>query len=370
MKSPIEIYINGKLFDKGWSQIHVTRSMDRICSNYTFQCTQTNPFDYKKWEIKMGAPCKVLILGVSIIVGYIEDIHIDYNHSAHTVSISGRDRTCDIVDCTRAPMDENRKALAACISARVPVLQIITALCEPYKIGVTVAANAKQAAQFIFPSITAFDAATPIIEFITKCCKVAQLLPIATHDGNLLLATAGTSTAKTNIVAGYNVLTGALKHSNKDVYSDYMVKGVAPGVDYSALKDAQWMHPVHDNNELAGRYRPLCTLNEVPGDIGDGTHREEWEMRYRSANARSFTYKVQGLTQSDGSPWLLNMNIKVTDAWFGLKGTEEMIINQIEYSVSSETGTSTVLHVCSKAKYDAQIGLDKVKTVFDSLYAK
>ena len=370
MSDKITLKIGGNEFNKDWTDMRVIRSLDRLCSSFEFTCTQLKPFDRNQWPLKIGSTCEVLIADKPVLVGYIEDVNVDYTKDSHTVTIAGRDKTCDIVDCTRAPVDKDGRTLQVHMGRDIRISTMIKKLCEPFGIDVVIDPEAVPLGNTAFPSMTVFDPAAPIIEFVMKGCKTSRLIPMATNDGKLLLTVVGKGQATTKIATGYNVIHGGLKQSNKDVFSIYMTKGYTPGTDFRAPPEYQWTQIFYDKSGLAGRYRPYADLSEVPGDRGTGHNRTYWEAHYRAANSRQYGYSLRGLTQEDGSLWEPNMLVTVLDSVLGIEpARSDMLISQVEYTVTNQ-GSITNLQICSKAKYDTKTGLDSILTIFDSTYAE
>jgi prophage tail gpP-like protein len=363
-KDLISLKINGKDFNKDWDNIKVTRSLDQMCSSFDFTTTQDTPFDPQAWPIQMGAECTVYVADTLVSTGYIEDINIDYNKDSHTVTVAGRDKTADLVDCSRVS--------GATSWSDVSVLSVIKELCRPHGITVSVSPNATAAMGRGLHKAIKFDVGSPIIEKILMLTKIFEVFPMSTEDGNLLLTQTGTIVNIDVLKRGVNILTGALKQSNKERFSHYYVKGIGIVNDSKTPNDwvknnSRFVDP--EINEL--RYRPMASVAQTDVDIAGCKGRAQWEAKYRAANSRLYGYTVQGWTQSDGKTlWKPNTLVQIDDPTFGIpnvklniKGT--FLINAVEYKQTSQ-GTVSILQVCSPEKYKAFAQLEKMKTIFDT----
>ncbi len=92
----IEVQIDNKPYT-AFKTYFFERDMESISSDFNFTLTT---LDGGLFPIKRGAKCVVLVDGVSFCNGYIDKIDIGYSVNDHTISISGRDKTQDIIDST------------------------------------------------------------------------------------------------------------------------------------------------------------------------------------------------------------------------------------------------------------------------------
>ena len=93
----ITLETNGKRYE-GFTTVNVRRSFPvTIWGAFSFNAVSSRAM---RFPIELGDPCKVYANGVSIINGYIEKLSISYSNNEHTISIEGRDKTCDIIDST------------------------------------------------------------------------------------------------------------------------------------------------------------------------------------------------------------------------------------------------------------------------------
>lgn len=390
MNNVISLVVDGKLLAKTWSDIRVKRSMASVCSSFEFVTTQGQPFDYKKWPIKMGAECIVLVDGEQVLTGYIEDINVDYDKDTHTVQVAGRDRTCDLVDC-----HESDGPFEFGTTNPTTVLSIVKSICKPFSISVVVGDAAKQSVKKSFKYTTverSTDSADvqkavqrgkstfyiqpgdPIIGALYRITRWAKVYMLATTDGNLSLTLAGSRVADSKLVLGKNVLRGGLKQSDKERFSVYRVRGYGVSSD-GLIKSPDWLwmngrYPETDPDVYpdqrtgATRYRPFGQLAETAVKIDGVGWMSRAEAQYRTANSRLYNYTVQGWREKNGgSLWEPNTLVAVNDPLFGLDGSQ-LLIESVDYT-QTDQGTLTQLGLCSKEKYTAQAEINKIKTIFD-----
>ncbi len=108
MSDKIVLKVGGKVYS-GWTEVHVSQSLDQLTGTFSFSITNPYPDIPSGWSIKLGGYCVVEINDQVVISGYIDDMPIDYDATSHTIQISGRDRTADLVDCTFVPEYFNKE---------------------------------------------------------------------------------------------------------------------------------------------------------------------------------------------------------------------------------------------------------------------
>lgn len=95
----ITVSINGTNY-AGWTAADVTRSMDAVCGEFNVEL-------FDRWgelemprEIRPGDECQVFAGGEPVITGYVDSVRPSIGPNHHKVAISGRDKICDLVDCS------------------------------------------------------------------------------------------------------------------------------------------------------------------------------------------------------------------------------------------------------------------------------
>lgn len=352
--------INGKTYDKGWDEIVVHTSMDGLSVSFDFSTTQRSPFNPSKWEIQMGAPCTIEYAGNLMATGYIEDIDINYEKNSHTVKISGRDKLADIVDSTTDGKYVNWVGVSA--------QAIIQQLLDPFKVKLKVHSTAtSQMSQILEPK--SINTGDPVFDLIMKIIKLTGMVGIAQADGSLQISAQGILRAGDKLIRGQNVLTGSLKQSDRERFSVYFVKGY----DFTAGGQNTTKQSYFDRFEDTGvrRFRAIGLTVEALGDFRNGESRAMWEAKMRAGKSRKYGYTVQGWTQkTTGKLWDINMLVNVKDDFFAIPSKNipgDLLINSIEFSQSTSSGSLTRMQLVSPEKWKAQVKLDKIKSLNDGL---
>ena len=93
---PFILEVNGSQYE-GLLNGNVSNSFESLSGD--FSCDVSMPQD-KTFPIKRGDKCRVLIHNIPVLDGYVNKINTNLSADGHTITISGRDKTCDIIDNT------------------------------------------------------------------------------------------------------------------------------------------------------------------------------------------------------------------------------------------------------------------------------
>ncbi|EDT6434631.1 phage tail protein, partial [Salmonella enterica subsp. enterica] len=97
MNSRIELFISGKVFS-GWTGVSVRRSLEHLAGSFELELMM--PGQPVPDGIAPGLPLKLQINGVTVITGYLDTVKHKITATSNKISITGRDKTGDLVDCS------------------------------------------------------------------------------------------------------------------------------------------------------------------------------------------------------------------------------------------------------------------------------
>jgi prophage tail gpP-like protein len=270
----------------------------------------------------------VSVNGKTLITGYVDDRNPTYDAGGHTLEISGRDRTGDLVDCSAQ--------LGHVEFRNVNVLDLATKICDPFKIKV----SAQDGLKFkVVPklSISVGETAFNVIE---QACKLAAVLATATADGNLLLTWAGAGHCSTSLVEGENIKRCEAKFSSGARFAKYVVLGQNAGTDDFFGKKAAHVRGEASDPNVKRSERVLVIRAEGGATSDYAQRRAQWEATVRASRADNITVTLQGWTQANGDLWPVNQLVSLRSPRVGIDG--ELLITQATFTVD-DGGTNTVL---------------------------
>ncbi len=341
MSDKIVLKVRGQEF-RDWTSIFIEKSLFQMVGSFSLVAANILPGDVKKeWGIALEDECQVVINDQIIITGYIDDIPITYDKESHNIQLNGRDKTCDLVDCSFVIEGEDQKNEWK----DQKIIRIIEDLCNVFGIAVSVSAIVEERVNEKLPNKTTFKAneGDTVFDLIFKLCRMKAILPISYGDGRLHLVEGGFGDldAWDDLELGRNIKSGMLTQSNRDRFSRYVLKGQSEKTTENTVEEASQIIAEY-KDEVIPRYRPFVVLSEYKATNPLAKDRIKWEAVNRAGASRSVEYEVQGWTQSNGVVWPLNALIKVKDKFFFDKD-KTWLIAEINFTLDEEQGTVTRL---------------------------
>lgn len=319
----------------GWKTVRIQRSIEQIAGKFSLALTERWSGQDAPWPIQPGAECQVLIDGVPVITGYVDDVEIDYSATEHTVSVTGRDKTGDLVDCSVPNKDKQR--------LNITLLTLAKKLCAPYGIKVTADVDVGPA----FISVTDNSAAS-VFEVLNAATAIRAVLLVSDGLGGLLITRASSERIQTVLWLGENVLACSALFTHLDRYRDYTVYGQQPGSDDG---DGIYFSEPHAStrDEHIIRHRPLTVIAEQRIDLAAAKVRAEWERNVRFGKSQRIQYTVQGWHYETGKLWPINRLVPVRDDFLEIDA--DRLITGVTF-ILDERGARTELSVMPKEAYD------------------
>lgn len=335
------VVVNGQSYG-GWKEASVVRTIEALAGSFEVLVSEKWPGQPTRREINPGDACEITLDETVVLSGYVDDVNGQYGpgrdggDGTHTVSIMGRDKTGDLVDCSHAgPPNE-------WTGQRID--QIARAICEPFGIPVTVESGTDIGAALskkftIQQGETAYEA-------IERMARMRAVLAVSDGRGGLVLTRSGTAKAPTALVLGENILAGSGLSSIRERFSEYTVKGQLAGSD--TLYGTQASGPAGlAQDPIIQRYRPIVIVAEDQADIGTCQKRARWEANVRAGRGRRVTYRVQGWKHKGGL-WKPNELVDVRDPLLGI--ATEMLIVSVRQTI--QNGSTTEIEAARPEAYE------------------
>ncbi len=341
MSDKVVLKIGGNEF-RDWTSIFIEKSLYQMVGSFSLTTANILPGDVnKEWGISLEDECQVSINDQVIITGYIDDIPIEYSAESHNIQLNGRDKTCDLVDCSFVIEGEDQ------INEwkDQKIIRIIEDLANAFGIAVSVSKIVEERLNEKIPYEGTFKAneGDTVFDLIFKLCRMKAVLPISYGDGRLHLVEGGFGDldAWDDLELGRNIKSGMLTQFNRDRFSRYILKGQSEKtVNNTEVEASQIIAEYED--KVIPRYRPFVVLSEYKTTEGWAKERIKWEATNRAGASRSVEYEVQGWTQSNGIVWPLNGLVRVKDNFLFNKDVT-LLIAEINFTLDEELGTITRL---------------------------
>ncbi len=324
----IEAKINGRIYG-GWKECDVRRSMKTMSGSFGLSITDRWSAQSKPWPILRGDECQILINGNPVITGFVDDVDLEIGPTSKSIAITGRDKTCDLVDCSAdIPQSQFNK---------INLTTIAQTLASKFGINVVTEATVGAAIEN-----ATMQVGESVFEFLDKLARTRGVLLTSDGLGNLVITRPGTSRSRTALVLGQNMISGSKKDSGSDRFSAYKVKAQANlGMQIQNTPETDFVVQGTAKDLGVKRYRPKVIQSEANATNAEAIVRAQWEAKTRASRGEIASAVVRGWTQSDGSLWRPNQIVKVSAQWLNL--SEERLISEVTYKLSSSGGSVSTL---------------------------
>lgn len=324
----------------GWTALRVQRSIEQAVGAFALQVSERWPGQAAKWVIEPGAKCQLLLDDAPVITGYVDAVSRELGAERHAITVQGRDKAADIVDCS-AMLDGDRTSDLFGQS----LSQAARMLCKPFGVGVTDRAGVKAVPQrSVNPSETVW-------EHIERGARAAAAFVMSDGLGGLMITRAGTERHPVALVEGENILEARFTRDDSKRFSRYLVEGQTSGfIDETELPtDLSAAPRVSIEDEHIGRYRVLVVEAE---ELSPGTlplDRVRWERNVRRGKSRRVEVTVQGWS-AGGRLWRPNELVNVRLPTLGLPQAELLVVS-VEHTLDDQ-GTLTRMTLSPAEAYD------------------
>ncbi len=329
----VALRVDGRDFS-GWKSVQVTRGLEQVASSFVLQSRPAFPGDDNPVQIRPGSACEILIGDDTVLTGYVDDVSPRYDKKQHVLSVTGRSKVADLVDCsaTAEPGQWRNQTLA----------QIARALAATYSVEVVAAADPAA----VIPRVVA-QTGESVVAVLERAARLRAVILTDDAQGRLVLTQAGTDEASDALEQPGNILAGAGRFSAADLYTDYVCKGQHVGSDEVYAESAAAPFGEASDTTLS-RTRTLVLPAEQGADIDRCKTRATWEAATRAGKASGAVYTVAGWRQRDGSLWEHNRLVRVKDSLLAIDGT--LLIVSVTLSIG-DTGAYASLAVAPAAGY-------------------
>jgi prophage tail gpP-like protein len=317
----IALLVGGVLYS-GWTEVSVTRSLEAASGSFSVTLTERWPGQTTQWPIFVGSAVQVYIGQDLVISGWVDDVDVNLTASDHSISVSGRDKTADIIDCSAVnrPGEWHGKKVEA----------IAQELCNPF--GVTVRADVSTGAAL---DTFTLQPGEKVFEAIERAIKKKGLMLTSDTNGALIFTHSGSTRYSSKLKEGENLIEVSGKFSGRDRYSKYIVEAQSDGYGES---QKQIQSTVDDKG--VERYRPLSIMAEDQETAADAKRRAKWEASVRAARASVFTATVQGWRLGNEGIWKTNRIIAIEAP--SARASGDVLIESINF-LRGAAGTTTAL---------------------------
>ncbi|WP_431281666.1 phage baseplate assembly protein [Humitalea sp. 24SJ18S-53] len=311
-------------------------------------------------RIKRADAIEILADDERLLVGFVDATEVSWTETSLDFSVTGRDKTGDLVDCAAAPDGPAEYR-------NVTLTDLARRLCQPF--GIT--ARAEVDVGPVFPRF-ALDPDETIMDALEKACKQRAVLALSDGVGGLVLTRSGQNRAPAGLSLPGNVAAGHASSSTEERFARYIVKGQsgsARGTGGPAL--ASGAAPLEEalpppaaterariirtglavDPEIT-RHRPKVFLSRTESGGASLQTQAEWRMRVARGRSDVLAYTVPGWRAgADRRLWRPNELCHVQDAPGGITG--DMLIRGLRFTVGDK-GAATELKLVGPEAFDLE----------------
>lgn len=216
----VKLLVNGIQY-AGWQTVRITRSMDAVAGSFELGLTDVWAPGQAPWPIIVGDGCTVTIGADIVITGWVDEVTALLDGTQHTLTVKGRDKTCDIVDCSAVnrPGEWRNKKIEA----------IATEICAPY--GVSVVCDVDTGPPLSLFRLQPGEKCMDTLERLCRSSKTMLLLT-GTTDGEIHITTASTqqiapANGGVSLIEGVNIKSISHNQNGTEQFSNYIVEAFA-----------------------------------------------------------------------------------------------------------------------------------------------
>lgn len=329
----VTLKIGGRRFD-GWTSVSIDRRLDALCGAFALGLTDRWPGQPERWRIEAGDQAQLLVDDEPVVSGWIDRARYQLGARAHPLDVSGRDRTCDLVDCSaeHAPGSWRDRT----------VTQIATDLCAPFGISVTAIGDVgPQFARF------ALEPGETVLAAIERMTVLRGLLATTDAAGDLVLRRPSEQAAGFELAEGLNIEDVAFENDTAERFSRYTLKGHDASDESAGSRAARPTATAADAG--VKRHRPLMVIADEEATTATLQASARWEASVRAARAQTVTVTVAGWRSPDGRLYQPNVLVPVRAPTVGV--TAELLVAGVRFKRGAREGSRTELTLVRKESF-------------------
>ncbi|EDM3391635.1 phage tail protein [Salmonella enterica subsp. enterica serovar Newport] len=326
----VELFISGKIFS-GWIGVSVRRSLEHLAGSFSLELML--PGQPVPDGIDPGQPLKLQINGVTVITGYLDTVKHKLTATSNKITITGRDKTGDLVDCSAVFKGSQWHGRT--------LEQIARDLCQPFGIAVYWQVSDATAAK-PFATFT-LQLSETVSDALTRAARHRGVLVTSNADGDLVFTQAGNQQTDT-LELGKNLLDADFTDDWRNRYSEYLVKGHGGGGHKGDAKMAALLAAPKGttDDKTITRYRPKVILADHKITADGAKQRAIREERRAIAKSERFVAGVKGWFRENGALWDVNLLTRVVAPRVNVD-RRDLLICQVEFTLNAKEGEVTRL---------------------------
>lgn len=325
----VTLEVNGQQME-GFKSGSISLSLEAVASAFRFTYSDIWLGSGKPFAIGAGDFCEVRIDDELVVDGYVDAMAPSYTDREHSITIEGRSRAGDLVDCS--------------VSTKIirfrerTVAEICRELLEPFGLEVVDEVGESEPLQRF-----TVDPGEMVLSTIRKAASLRGLIIIEragklvlTRIGSKATATAlGVQTAASGASVNQHVLAASRREDWAQRFSEYRFRGQTQGraeVHGDAAAHNEGI-VIDESLVAANRYRPMMLTDAGGNGRKDLELNAAFERNRRAGQSERVTYRVSGWQTVEGKLWRPNTIVRIHDDWLRIQA--KLLTTKVTYQIAA-----------------------------------
>lgn len=315
----------GEVAVTGWTDIRVTRGIERLPSDFDIGLTELYPGETDKLVIEPGMACQVRIGDDLVVTGYVDCYSPAFGPESHSVRITGRSKCADLVDCA-VEWQGGQISNATVLGIAQKIGSVYGPEINGKAEGIPVTTDVEGLP--VLPQVNVMLGESGF-EIIDRMARGSAVLAYDLPDGGLHLTRVGGKKASSGFAEGVNVEHAYVVYSMSQRYSKYRVYIQSTQTFMDLGDGGNLIAVVSDPNVKRNRGMTIIAEGGDPGN-GIAIQRANWEMARRAGRSRVVRVVVDSWRDASGALWEPNTLASVTLESLKIKA-EELLISEVTF---------------------------------------
>lgn len=349
--SDLILEVNGIKY-QGFTDALVNRSVENLASQFSYSTTVKDSFDFMSGsfskiqnDLKVQDSVRVFIDSNLVMSGFIEDLDISYSAGSHSISVSGRDKTCDLIDNSIIPKQYFQRNF----------VRLLKTVLKDNRQSIKVINDVFDLENLSANEVINTESGDTIATFMDRYAKKLQVLLTTNEDGDLVITREGSDLAVGALVQeikGYNnnILSASINISSTERYRYIELYSSKGNNDYIAQTIGQSGTAIDSSIRETRRKRINMSATTESGSL---KNLAKWHVNIRRAKGSRYSCRVQGFYTSGnfGLLWQPNTLVQLKDD--ACQVTGQFLIQGVSF-VKNLQGSFTDLSIVEQGAFSIE----------------
>lgn len=331
----------------------VSRRFDEFCGTFDFNCSKGDADDF---NIDEQSYCNIYVNGKKAMTGVIDKVSPTEDPEGSSVTISGRDITCDIVDSSLP--------VSISLSGNFNLVTVIQKVLESLGLQekIKVVNNIPDLRQFTPADIVSSEIDKNAFEFMNEYAQKVSAILVTDEDGNIVITRAGEKTVPDIILnqkgnEENNVLSSSAGYDFSERFYKYIVvsqSNSTTATEKISVESVSQKGIAYDNEVRQTRVKVIKANNACSSEICQEI--ATLEANVRRANSLKYNCEVAGYELNNGQLYSINTLMDVIDDDNFI--SSKLLVKSVDFTFGD--GSITKLEFATLDAYTLQSNLDEI----------